>query len=469
MVREKQLKDVVIVLFGNLFRLFTGIVTGFIIPALLGIVNYGLYKVFALYLTYMALSHLGFADGIYLKYGGYSIHDLDKSKFRGFTKIFFIIQTIILLLGISIAVLFINGDTQIILILVFLNVFPVNIINYFQLLSQATSKFKEYSLITIINAGLSLLAILFLYLFHVHDYRVYILTIFIGNILIMLWYIFKYKKFIFGKSLRIKQLNRDIRSIFVTGVPLLLSNLIVSFIMAIDKQMVQIFFELDDFSIYSFSYSILSIITVVISSISIVLFPFLKKMEKSITIKLYPEINAIIISLAILGLFSYFPILYIIKMFLGTYIGSIKYMRILMPTLLFTSSISAIKHNFYKINDLNHIYLFHSILVLFITIGLNLLSYYVFRSIDSIAYSMIVSCAIWSLSMDIYLYRKFRIKWLSSYLLIAIGYMLFYSLTSFDNILIAGIVYLFLSVLLLIVFNRKRIHRYFLKKDSNLL
>lgn len=55
-------------------------VTSFFLPRYLSIESYGYYKVFQLYVNYLGIAHLGFVDGIYLKYGGREIRDIDADE-----------------------------------------------------------------------------------------------------------------------------------------------------------------------------------------------------------------------------------------------------------------------------------------------------------------------------------------------------------------------------------------------------
>ena len=69
---EGTIKKIGFVAFSNIIKLISSILIAFVIPNLLGLTNYGYYKVFVLYLTYIGLFHFGFIDGIYLKFGGLS-------------------------------------------------------------------------------------------------------------------------------------------------------------------------------------------------------------------------------------------------------------------------------------------------------------------------------------------------------------------------------------------------------------
>ena len=60
------------VFISNLIGVFISIVTGFVLPKFLSIESYSDIKLFQLYVTYLGILHLGYSDGMYLKYGARS-------------------------------------------------------------------------------------------------------------------------------------------------------------------------------------------------------------------------------------------------------------------------------------------------------------------------------------------------------------------------------------------------------------
>ena len=46
---------------------------GFFLPKYLSVESYADYKIFILYISYVGILHLGYVDGVYIKYGGKAI------------------------------------------------------------------------------------------------------------------------------------------------------------------------------------------------------------------------------------------------------------------------------------------------------------------------------------------------------------------------------------------------------------
>ena len=66
-----MIKNIIRVLLSNVATIISGIVIGFIIPKILSVRDYGMYKTFTLYMTYAGFFSLGIIDGIVLKFGAF--------------------------------------------------------------------------------------------------------------------------------------------------------------------------------------------------------------------------------------------------------------------------------------------------------------------------------------------------------------------------------------------------------------
>ena len=105
-IKESATGGILLVVLGNAKLLIAKSLTWLVVPKVLGVIEYGYYKTFILYLVYMMLLHFGFPDGILLIYGGQDYQEINQKEFRIYTRFFISFQTIIsvLLIGISLAV-----------------------------------------------------------------------------------------------------------------------------------------------------------------------------------------------------------------------------------------------------------------------------------------------------------------------------------------------------------------------------
>ena len=144
-------KGIMYVFISNIINLIINLFTGFVLPKLLSIESYANIKLFQLYITYIGILHLGFADGMYLKNGGKSIKEINSKEILNEFKTFKIFQFVITIIAVTISIVFKNK----ILLFCSIVILPINVGNYIRNLYQAIGEFKRYSKFTNINTILS--------------------------------------------------------------------------------------------------------------------------------------------------------------------------------------------------------------------------------------------------------------------------------------------------------------------------
>jgi O-antigen/teichoic acid export membrane protein len=456
MQSEGTIRKIGFVAFSNIIKLITSVLVGFVVPSILGLTNYGYYKIFGLYLTYIGLFHFGLIDGIYLKFGGVDYDKLDKQKFRAYFKFLVYLELVISIIGVLVTIFFIQGEKQIIFLLLFLNLIAINLTSYYQFISQITSRFKEYSTRLIILSIMSILIVTLMYLLDISDYRVYVSLIVSVNYLLLFWYMYTYRDITFGRKWKLRNVYGEITFFFITGIPLLLANLTSTLVITVDKQIVEILFPVEEFGVYSFAYSMLAMINVVVSAVGVVLYPTLKKTSQDTIPKNYLNLNRLIILVVLVGLIGYFPLLWIIPKFLPDYIDSIRVFRVALPGLVLTSSIIAVKHNFFKITSNNLSFFTLGVIAIMSNIVFNLIAYYIYKSTLSIATSSVIGIIFWYITTEIYMFRKYKIAWKANALLACLGISAFYAITIIENILYSSALYT-LFIMLMITINYKNV------------
>ena len=160
---DKKIKDLMYAFSANFLNFLMGFVTGFIIPKFLGIDDYAYLKLFTFYITYVGVAHLGFLDGIYIKYGAYDYEDLPKERFRGYVRFLIVFQIIeAILLSIVTFVVIGNENRIIIMLFTIFNMIILNLTNLWTFIHQFTKRFKLFSINTILTKLLYVVGSLFL-------------------------------------------------------------------------------------------------------------------------------------------------------------------------------------------------------------------------------------------------------------------------------------------------------------------
>lgn len=476
MKNKRTIGDILQVSFSNIFKLISGVLVGFLLPKIIGVTDYGYYKTFTLYATYLGLFAFGFIDGIYLKYGGKNYDELDKQSFRMFTMILFVTQfAISLILGV-IFILSLSGELKFIFICLAVYLLASNITGYYQMISQITSRFRELSFRTIILSALTCLALVILWIINRYfnyevSYRLF--TIIYTSIMIALtfWYIWTYRDITFGKKDEIKNNKKLILSFIISGIPLLVSNLCQTLLITLDRQFVNVLFDTDTYAVYAFAYNMLALITTALSAISTVIYPSLKKTNTNLLKEGYSKFVSVILILVFMCLLVYFPLVWFINWFLPQYIDSLPIFRIILPGLAISSVVTIVMHNYYKTFNKEIVFFIKALIVLVLAIIANLVAYYLFKTTISISIASIFVMLVWYTVMELFFIRSFKVKWIKNYVYMLIMSSLFYLITMINYWWIGMLVYLAVLLIITMLFYIKEFiefkNKLFISKKEN--
>lgn len=461
MFKNKTLKSIFGVTASNITSIISGIIVGFIIPKILTMDDYGLYKTFTLYTTYMGLFNIGIADGIVLKYGADDYEQFNRSKFRAYFKWFLLVHTFFVLIMIACGLFILQGEAKFIIIALAIEMITVNCTGYFQQISQITQRFKEFSvrkiiqsLINIVSAGM-VFAVYFLN--GEVSYRLYLILLIGFGTILTLWYFSTYKDIICGKSQTIVETGGEIFSLIKNGFPLLFANLCATLILTLDRQFVNILFDNTTYAVYAFAYNMLSIATVATSAASTVLYPTLKRTTDETLKDTYNLLISIMLVFVFAAMIGYYPLNLFVNWYLPEYSESLIIFRIIFPGLAISSGVTVVMHNYYKVLGDNLKYFKKSIVILIISGVANAIAYYIFRTTISISIASILTMIIWYLYVEQYFINKYKINRLSNLIYLVSMSVVFYVVTSIESIILSGCIYIALFVLITFMLEKKEL------------
>lgn len=468
--RRSFIQDLFVVGIGNVFVLVASILVGLVVPKLMGVTNYGYYQIFTLYMTYTALLHVGFIDGILLIHGGQSYEEINKEQFRLNTKFFAVFQAIVSLLVVIIAVFFMHGIYRFIFIMVGLDTFVTNITKYYQFVSQCTMRFKEWSLRKVIQAALKIVVVVLLLIMHrigcldAISCRLFTSAIVIIDTLLLSWYIYTYREITFGKTLPFRDNWDNVSIYFKCGIAMTIAFEISSLIFSLDRQFVSVLFDTDTYGIYSFAYRLISMVTTVVGAVSTVLFPNLKRKTKEQILSSFDSNMALLSIVVFAALIGYYPLCRFIKYFLSDYTQSLVYFRILFPGIALTSCINAIIFNYYKVLNKNLLYFGICCCVFAFAAGSNYLLYLIMHTPESFSIASIITLFVWYIASESYLVKKYSVKWSKNLLFIMISMAAFYICTtiipeSLIGMLVYGVIFVVVTLLFYWDLLRKNLRR----------
>lgn len=376
------------VLIANAINLLIGLVNSFFLPKYLSYESYAMIKTYTLYMAYVGCLHLGYLDGMYLRYGGKDISAIDKDDIGTEHKNILFMQVAVS------AIVFCISLTQhsAVLYMFSIGLLLNNLISFYQMLFQATGCFKlysralNYSKITEFVLNMSLL-----FLLCVDNYVLYI-----GNHILAMTLVLSYLAFSLSKKTAYFRsghldFNRFKENIS-TGFILMLGNLSNNFFTALDRWFVKILMTAKDFSIYSFAVSIDSLITIFVTPLSITLYNALCQNSEAEYIR---RMKRIILIWGFMIIVPAFAAKWILEHFMVKYVDSGELIFLLFATQAIYSVIKGVYVNLYKAQKKQNEYLRQMILMTVISFLLNVLLFSFLGSRVSLAIGTLLTAFIW--------------------------------------------------------------------------
>lgn len=431
-MNSNSIKDIFKVLSSNLMIVISGIISGFILPKILGVTDYGYYKIFNLYITYVVFFDLGISNGLYLKYGGYYLSDLPLKKFREFFSLFLKFQILSAVVIISTSILFFDGDYKFIFPMVAIYMVFNNIATYFEKVSIMTGDFDAAVRRNILKSILTFFIILILSLVvkilpNINKYQLYTILFVSLYALLAIQYSITYKQLIIGDRSDFKSVSKEIIVLIKTGFILLMADMIASLILTLDRQFVSMLFDIDTYSLYSFAYSMLRIVVIAVSAVASVLYPSLKRMSKEKMIKSYDYSLSIIEIISFACLLAYYPLCEIVRIFLPNYVDSLDVFRILFPSISINSIISMIMVNHYKVLGYQKKYFLITIEILILAFVSNIVAYGVSKDPIGFAIASVITMMIWYIISDVKLRKIYNAKSYKQLVYVVVNMVIFYT------------------------------------------
>ena len=376
----------------NLIGVILSILTGFVLPKFLSIEAYSDIKLFQLYISYVGILHLGYSDGMYLKYGGKSLKDIDKKEVLAEFKIFKLFQLVVAIIGIIVALLVKNE----ILLFCIISLIPINVGNYLRNLYQSTGQFDKYAKFTNINnIFIFVINIFLLFIIRTYNSNYYIISYIISYF--VYWLLLeKEVTSLFGRKsseLSLKYLFEDIKD----GFLLMLGNFSNVIFTSIDRLLVKRFLGVIKFAYYSFAVSIESLMNTIVSPISVVMYNYICKNQQKEKIIFAKNVLLIVSSLVIALVF---PVSFIVQYWIEKYSSSLL-VYFLFIAQYFSIIVKCIYNNCYKVKRKQNRYFAVMTSVIVLSFILNLLGYKLFGTMEIFATATMFTSIIWFIICEI--------------------------------------------------------------------
>lgn len=372
----------------NVINLLISFILGFVLPKKLSVEDYAAVKSFQFYVGYLGFLHLGYADGMYLNYGGKDITNIDRRQLGSNLKTLRVFQLVVGMFSCVMAALMNN----LLLILVALAILPVNMIAYYKYLYQATGEFQKYGRVLNVTSLLtSIIILVMLFVLKVKAGLWYASAYLFINIAvyIILEITVKQEIITHTKSLfSVKELTFSIKQ----GFALMLGNFSSGLLSGMDRWFVKALLPEGDFAFYSFAVSVEILITTFMNPLVISFYNYIcicNEIQKIKDIKKW----CYILSMYLISMG--FGVKWIIVYYLPQYQPSVNVLFILFATQVLYMGLKIVYVNYYKAMKMQNKYMIQLFEVLAVGFIINVIAWNIGKCKEAFAIGTFITVLIW--------------------------------------------------------------------------
>ncbi|ASR69476.1 lipopolysaccharide biosynthesis protein [Leuconostoc mesenteroides] len=446
-------RDLGLVILSNLLTLVISTIVILVVPKVIGVKEYGYWQLFMFYASYLGFFHLGWIDGIYLRYGGTDYQSLDKSLF--FSQFVMLMMMEACFAAIIVFVTFCFQNADYVFIQISLAIYLLIFISqsYLKIILQLTNRIREFSQVTILSNTVYVIILAIQILTGFKNFRFLITAFIFGNFVAMIYGVVLLKDLFYVGVKKITWSWKEACLNVRVGLQLLLANAASLLIIGVVRIGIQHGWGVTTFGKVSLTLSISNLLMVFISAISLILFPKLRKIDNKKIKDLYSAIRDILMPFVFIGILVYFPLNYLIPLWLPKYQTTLIYMSLLFPMIVYQAKFDILSNTFLKVFRMEKQLLFINIFTLIISLFMTLLSVFWLHNLTFTISNIIIVMSIRSTLSEIYVKSRLKIKFSVEIFIETLMVIIFIALAwNFSNWMAMGA---YMVVLLVYLFIKK--------------
>lgn len=334
----------------NLISLLISIFMVMVVPKLLSVNDYGLWQLFLFYYSYLGFLHFGWEDGIYLRYAGKRFNELNCQTFAGQFYSIIVLQIILAVVVSILGQSFIVDPNKGMALICAIWLAPfVNFNSLCNFIMQITNRIKEYASLLVTERIIFFLGVVFFLVFLGWNQFRYMYTaqaFAVASMAVAGTYLCR--RLLVPHFDSLEAIRREAYENINVGSKLMLANIASMLIIGIVRYGISLGWDVATFGKVSLTLGVSNFLMVFINSVSVVFFPIVKRMDEGKRPEIYCVIRNALTFLLFAGLIGYYPIRYILSLWLPKYADSLKYMAVLFPVCVFESKVTLLINTYLK-------------------------------------------------------------------------------------------------------------------------
>lgn len=394
----------------NLVALLVSTLVVLIVPRLIGLEAYGFWQLYLFYASYIGFLQFGWNDGIYLRYGGHDYNTLDKKLFNSQFWMLFTSQVLI-----STAIVLFTQHVYVIqksfvFTMVGVSLIMVGTRAMLLFLLQATNRIKRFAQITMLDRLLYFVLVIVFLLAGVRDYKLLILADITSSVVSLSFAMYLCRDIVFRKIHITKQSFLEAFDNMSIGIKLMFANIASMLIIGVVRFGIEKYWDVATFGKISLTLSISNLTMLFINAIGIIMFPLLRKTDKSKLANFYVIMRDFLMVISLGFLVIYYPFKSIMTAWLPNYADSLMYMALVFPMVVYEGKMALLINTYLKTLRKEKLMLRINLVTVSLSIVFTLLATLVLKSLDLAILSIIFLLAFRSILGEFFLSRFLKIK-----------------------------------------------------------
>lgn len=385
------LKNFSYTLSSNLISLIISTLVVLVVPKLIGVEKYGYWQLYLFYTSYIGFMHLGWIDGIYLRYGGKDYAELDKKVFFSqFYMLFFtqvIMAVVIFVLG---EILQVTGDKLFIFQMTGICLVISNMRYMLIFILQGTNRIKEYAFTTMLDRVIYAGLIVLFLVFGVRDYKLMIVADLIGKLISFFYSVYCCKEIVFQKLSSFYLTTTEMIKNISVGIKLMFSNIASALVIGAVRFGIERSWDIATFGKVSLTLTISNLMMLFINAIGVIMYPILRRTDEKKLPGFYLTMRNILMVVMFGFLIFYHPIRVVLTAWLPQYTESLVFMALIFPLSVYEGTMALLVNTYLKTLRKEKVMMLINMVTLALSIVMTIVTTIVLKNLNLAVISILI-------------------------------------------------------------------------------
>lgn len=297
--------------------------------------EYGYYQLYLFYSTYLGYVTFGIADGLFLRYGGSTLQSIPAAVISGHFRILSLLAVISMSAISAAALIVASPQAKTVISAACAGTVFYLLRSLLTFVYQAANLSELYATTTFLERLIHLAGALGLAVCGMADLKLIVLTDVFARFCGLTFAGIKASKFVLAKPLPATRTLAEVATSIRVGIFVNMAALATVLVTASSRFAAERGFGVELFAEISLAFSLQNIILTVITPISLVMLPSLRRQHQNALPQIFDQGMSAISPILVLALIAYFPLSVFVNLWLPDYAHLSAFVAAMMPIIIF--------------------------------------------------------------------------------------------------------------------------------------